>query len=75
MITSLGAGPGRVEGGLKQNDQDLITMSSINICNTKDLFFTFFFLNKEIISKKYHKAFPFSVQSRRREAAYKVFWF
>ena len=54
-----GAGPGCVEGGLKQNDQDLITMSSINICNTKDLFFTFFFfLNKEIISKKYHKAFP-----------------
>ena len=25
--TSLGAGPGCVEGGLKQNDQDLITVN------------------------------------------------
>ena len=27
MITSLGAAPGCVEGGLKQNDQDLITVN------------------------------------------------
>lgn len=27
MITSLGAGPGCVEGGLKQSDQDLITVN------------------------------------------------
>ena len=32
-------------------------LCSINICKTKDLFFTLFF-NKEMISKKYHKAFP-----------------